>query len=300
MSKQQLKQRLREVIVLDKPEECNDVLREVRRHTFLLELEMDSAIVLHFCRCLSHFLQQQSDIDTTLALNIIRSILKTLPTARMLNEVVETSPDGSQSSLYDKVVPLVAAVMMRLPIKDYPQTEQLLISYLTGPDVVPALLLADVWCLLARAAEPLQMHLSQFLCRLAPCLPATPVRRHLLQRLIGFMDEEMQHSLFSTFNPLTNGLHFALRHLSQEKLQQMLPPALDRLFAAESCIVSDVEAVCHLLALLPQTEPELVQQIRELTASMGDVVDDQEEGDRLTECVQLLHNIEQRPKQEKQ
>lgn len=288
-----VRQRLGQVIVAATDEEKKAVMQEVKRlkpFRVDLDLDLDSSIVLHLCRSLKDFADSQTpDASPSLVLNVVRTVICTLPTCKILNEPVCGSP---AVSLWDNVVQLAAAVLIRLPVDHFRDVELLLLKFLINTDIISAALAMDIWCIIFRAAEEVQVTQTELLMQLALSFPPYDVRRNnihlLISRFMNFMDEEIQQYLVKKYNPITNGFHFALKYLTAEEKEAELKRLLDQVFGSNSCIFNFTHCICHLLTLVPVPDEMTVTKVTQLVDSFKDKISDPAAEHAIADCVRLL------------
>lgn len=291
-----VRNRLSEVIVGANDIEKRLVMQLIKRvKPFTVEHDVDTSISLHLKRCLTDIQQQESEFDHILALNIIKTIINASSRCQVMNEVTRESEDEDAVSVYDRLVPLIAAVLLRIPAKYYKQTEQMLFCYLMDTDMIRVSMVSDIWCILCRASEPLQQPLAEFLFLTALSFEVHDIRRYnihsLLRRMMRFMDSECHSFLTSRYDPAFNSFDFALQYLSEEKKAVDLNRLVENIFNSDSCVLSHVESACQLLALVSQPDESMVVMMRDLVTGLSDGSHEPGVRMRIRECERVLSLI---------
>ena len=292
-----VRQRIGQVIVGSTDEEKRAVMQEIKRQKpFLLDYDIDSSIVLHLCRSFTDFVQQPDPpltLDPVPVLNMIRTAIKTIPTCGMVNEPLR---EGSGVSLHDHVVPLVAAVLLRLPAPHFSHTERLLVQFLMDPG--NGLRAGSDGRLVHSCSErqsKIRIPQTEFLCQLALQFPANDFRRNnitsLISRFMRFMDSDSQQFLIRKYDPCTNAFHFALTYLSNEQKEADLKRLVDQIFDSDSCSLTHVQSACHLLTLVSQPDETTVRKMKELVVNFSDKTSDPAVSQVISQCERLLSGI---------
>jgi hypothetical protein len=159
-----------------------------------------------------------------------------------LNISLDNCHDNSQD-VYSAVIPLITAVIFKLPTEFFPHIEDLLLKNLLSSDPIRVMVSSDIWCCVVRAN---QASLLRHICFLNS-IPKEQVTQ-LWSRMMAFCEDGDKEIILERLGPLDKVA--VIDHINEVDRIRTLKTLIEVIFSDANCVLNNVVAASHFMASL--------------------------------------------------